>query len=417
MYEQSGNAVRLRSWLKPFAWIARTAGELGLAPSRQASASGQFVEQLPASQVFRLVEELLASLSQPLSHSEFYRRLLAEVEAITGSQGSILYCESDHLNRVLVANLEQPEHSLEELIEQACPLEELATRPHRHPQGLWVRIDGNPDTQTNTNGVEHCRLLLRLPGNCQIGHHEISQLRCIGASLNCIMQNLRRANLDQQFMHNRERALIARELHDSLAQSLSFLKIQLTRLQNALQGEQQSQELQARLRGPLEDLRKGVDLSYRQLRELINTFRLTMDGRGLVQALDGSLKEFGNMCDMVFSLDNRLTGTKLSAEEETHLLLVAREALSNAVRHSHGTRAEASLWTAASGAMHLVIDDDGIGLKDTIPDGSHGLLIMRQRMQDLGGELATAESPLGGTRIHASFYPRSSKPGNNEVQP
>lgn len=417
--------------LKPMAWLARVMAELWptalqkprhrhvssrvYAPTSQVAAPGQFVEQLPTSQEFRLIEELLNVLSLPASDNAFYQRLLVEVEAITGARNSALccMCPKGRLKRVLASNLEQTDHSIGDLLKLACPLEELTTNLGRHQQPLWIGIGEPTDTSSANDDAEYCRLLLRLPSNRSIGFQEYEMLRSISASLSGIMGNLRRANLDQQFMHSRERALIARELHDSLAQSLSFLKIQLARLESALRAEEPQLAAGAlpRLQGPLTDMHKGVDLSYRQLRELISTFRLTMNGKGLAQALEDSLEEFENLCDMVFSLDNRLAGVNLSVEEETHMLLVAREALSNAVRHSQGTRAEASLQVADDGAVCLNVDDDGIGLKDTIPDSSHGLQIMKQRMQDLGGTLNAVESPLGGVRIQARFHPHSNKHG------
>lgn len=431
MYEQIGSSGRVKPWLKPMAWLARAMAALWPAslqkprhwrvPSHayvstpQVAASGQFVEQLPTSQEFRLIEELLNALSLPASHNAFYRRLLVEVEAITGARDSVLccMCPKGRLKKVLAANLEQTAHSMGDLLKMARPLEELVTSLGRHQQPLWISIGEHTDTSSTHDDNEHCRLLLRLPSNRSIGFQECEMLRSISTSLSGIMRNLRRANLDQQFIHSHERALIARELHDSLAQSLSFLKIQQTRLEAALREEapQLTAGALPRLHGPLADLRKGVELSYRQLRELISTFRLTMNGKGLAQALEDSLEEFENLCDMVFSLDNRLVGVNLSVEEETHMLLVAREALSNATRHSQGTRAEASLWIADDGAVCLNVDDDGIGLKDTIPDSSHGLQIMKQRMQDLDGTLSTVESPLGGVRVQAKFHPHSNKHG------
>ncbi len=228
-------------------------------------------------------------------------------------------------------------------------------------------------------------------------------------SLCGIMRNLRRARLDQQFIHSRERALIARELHDSLAQSLSFLKIQLTRLEVACRKVlTRDDNLAKQLQSPMDDLRKGVDLSYRQLRELINSFRLTMDGQGLTQALEQSVKEFKNLSDMAFALDNRLAGIELSVEEETHILLVAREALSNAVRHSQGTRTEVSLWAETAGTIHMIIEDNGIGVSNAEANtNSHGLQIMQQRMQDLRGQLSIGQNSSGGTRIYATFQPQS----------
>ena len=68
-----------------------------------------------------------------------------------------------------------------------------------------------------------------------------------------------------------ERTVIARELHDSLAQALSYLKIQVTTLE---QGDQGDIKNEAIIRDVSQELREGLDSAYRQLRELLTTFRL-----------------------------------------------------------------------------------------------------------------------------------------------
>lgn len=424
MYEHTGNVAKPRAWLRPLSWVARALSELrpdvrrGALPKGTGALRGdhaspsaaalQFIEHLSPAREFRLIEELLGTLGQQISNNAFYRRLLVEIDTITGSQGSVLYrtAGKDRVRKTLAASLEQPDRSLDELLELACPLETLAADPGRQTRTGWIDV-GEPGSAHDENGTEHCRLLLQMPGDCHIGRREIELLQQIATSINGIMRNLRRAKLDQQFMHDRERALIARELHDSLAQSLSFLKIQLARIETGFhKAADLEQGLAGQLRAPLQELRRGVDLSYRQLRELINTFRLTLNGKGLAEALQGSLEEFENLCDMAFTLDNRLSGVELSIEEQTHILLVVREALSNAVRHSRGTRVEASLWEDADGTVCIRVCDDGIGIMDTLTDSSHhGLQIMRQRMQELHGELNTGKGPLDGTCIEARFRP------------
>ena len=425
MYEQTGNVVKPRAWLRvlmsrmarafseqrPAARRAAPTGSAGTLHGDHATppaAALQFIEHLSPAREFRLIEELLGTFGQQVSNNAFYRRLLVEIDTITGSQGSVLYrtAGKDRVRKTLAASLEQPDRSLDELLELACPLETLAAEPGRQARTGWIDV-GEPGREHDGNGAEHCRLLLQMPSDCRIGHREIELLQQIAASINGIMQNLRRAKLDQQFIHDRERALIARELHDSLAQSLSFLKIQLARIETGFRkATDLGQGLAEQLRAPLQELRRGVDLSYRQLRELINTFRLTLNGKGLAEALQGSLEEFENLSDMAFTLDNRLSGVELSIEEQTHILLVVREALSNAVRHSRGTRVEAGLWKEPDGTVCIQVSDDGIGIADTLTDSSHhGLQIMRQRMQELHGELSTGKDTLGGTCIEARFRP------------
>lgn len=86
-----------------------------------------------------------------------------------------------------------------------------------------------------------------------------------------------------------ERGTIARELHDSLAQSLSYLKIQVSRLGTLLKREAPAEKIE----DTLDELREGLNGAYRQLRELLTTFRLSLDEPSLEAALGNAVAEFG----------------------------------------------------------------------------------------------------------------------------
>jgi two-component system, NarL family, nitrate/nitrite sensor histidine kinase NarX len=84
----------------------------------------------------------------------------------------------------------------------------------------------------------------------------------------------RKTEQDRLLALQEERSIIARELHDSIAQSLSYLKIQASLLQPVLADPARRQEAET----TLHDLRDGITEAYRQLRELLATFRLKMEG-------------------------------------------------------------------------------------------------------------------------------------------
>lgn len=191
-----------------------------------------------------------------------------------------------------------------------------------------------------------------------------------------------------------ERGVLARELHDSVAQQLGYLQIRSARLQSVLGDTRQAEVM-------LDDLRETLRGVHRQVRELISSSRLTMDGRTLRQALEASVEEFARSSRCVFSLDNRLPGNCLPAESELQVLQIIREALANVVRHSHARQVRIRLWTTASG-WELEVCDDGIGLPGELPGSGHfGLSIMRERAAAIGAELSVeALQNRGGTRVH-----------------
>lgn len=201
-----------------------------------------------------------------------------------------------------------------------------------------------------------------------------------------------------------ERAVIARELHDSLAQSLSYMKFQLARLQtNYGPGL-----LESGASVIVDDMREGLDNAYRELRELLTTFRVQMDVRGLDHVLEETINEFSNRSNLSITLDNRLQECRLTVNEEFHLLHVIREALSNIVRHSGADKVTISLVLQSTGDVVVTVDDNGIGSAfDESKPHHYGLAIMTERAHCLGGSIEIRPRRLGGTRVRLQFRPKS----------
>jgi two-component system nitrate/nitrite sensor histidine kinase NarX len=200
-----------------------------------------------------------------------------------------------------------------------------------------------------------------------------------------------------------ERAVIARELHDSLAQSLSYMKFQIARLQTNFS----TQLIDSGADIIVNDMREGLDNAYRELRELLTTFRVQMDVRGLDHVLEEAIEEFSQRSSLNITLDNRLQECRLSVNEEFHLLQVVREALSNIVRHSGAEQVTIALVLQSSGDVILTIDDDGKGISfDKAKPHHYGLAIMTERAHGLGGSIDILPRRLGGTRVRLLFHPK-----------
>lgn len=197
-----------------------------------------------------------------------------------------------------------------------------------------------------------------------------------------------------------ERAAIARELHDSLAQSLSFMKIQIARLQSSTRKDNSDEVVV--------ELRQGLDNAYRELRELLATFRVHLDVRGLGVALQFAIDEFSQRSNLSIALDNRLDNCRLNVNEEFHILHIVREALSNIVRHADAKNVMVSLVLYKSnGTVVITIDDDGIGYKPLADgQGHYGQTIMKERAYSLGGTIEISDRRKGGTRVRLVFTPK-----------
>ncbi|MDU1271428.1 MAG: histidine kinase, partial [Escherichia coli] len=170
----------------------------------------------------------------------------------------------------------------------------------------------------------------------------------------------------QQLLLMEERATIARELHDSLAQVLSYLRIQLTLLKRSIP------EDNATAQSIMADFSQALNDAYRQLRELLTTFRLTL--------------------------------LALDAQMQVHLLQIIREAVLNAMKHANASEIAVSCVTAPDGNHTVYIRDNGIGIGEPKePEGHYGLNIMRERAERLGGTLTFSQPSGGGTLVSISF--------------
>lgn len=199
-----------------------------------------------------------------------------------------------------------------------------------------------------------------------------------------------------------ERGAIARELHDSLAQSLTFMKIQLSRLQS-LNNQKENNSDEADI---ISELREGLNSAYRELRELLTTFRLKIDGKDFNEALVKTILEFNDRTDTNIKYDNQITYYDLTPNEEIHILQLIREALSNIVQHAEAATATVRINYTPAGDIQVNVDDNGIGIETGQSKTHHyGLNIMRERAKTLDGKLDIHNNPEGGTSVILIFTP------------
>ncbi|OLF53456.1 HAMP domain-containing protein [Pseudomonas chlororaphis] len=219
----------------------------------------------------------------------------------------------------------------------------------------------------------------------------------IGTSLSLKRQR----EQDHRLLLFEERAIIARELHDSLAQALSYMKLQVSRMQTLMRrGEPVST-----LENVTAELREGVNNAYRQLRELLTTFRLQIHDAGLTQELKATAEEFSRRGDFQVHLHLDSLAFELSASEQIHLLQITREALSNCLRHAHAENVWLQLRQHGE-TLRLSVEDDGRGFSAPCDQREHhGLNIMDERARSLRGQLQIFSRTPQGTRVQMEFCP------------
>lgn len=211
----------------------------------------------------------------------------------------------------------------------------------------------------------------------------------------------RQREQDHRLLLLDERTIIARELHDSLAQALTYMKLQVTRLHTLIQRGESAEKLLS----VSDELREGLNNAYRQLRELLTTFRLKIHDGGLDQALDDTVREFSERGGFQVLLQSEPLAVNLSASEQIHLLQIAREALSNCARHAHAQQVNVHLRQQGE-QIELHIEDDGCGISSDFDTRQHhGLGIMEERTRSLHGSIRIEPRSPRGTRVVLQFRP------------
>jgi two-component system sensor histidine kinase UhpB len=202
-----------------------------------------------------------------------------------------------------------------------------------------------------------------------------------------------------QDVREHERTRIAREIHDSLGQALTALKLQLAASQEAAVNA--APGLGARLSETammVDDLVKGVRRIATELRPPI------LDQFGLPAALEWLAQDFSRRTGIACKTTILPTDAAIADELATALFRIVQEALTNVSRHAHASQVNVELGMK-SGCMTLEIGDDGKGITEMAATGprSLGILGMRERAAALGGVLEVAPRAGGGTRVAAWF--------------
>ena len=187
------------------------------------------------------------------------------------------------------------------------------------------------------------------------------------------------------------------------AQSLSYLKMQVARLRRLnIEGPQRKAH-----DGILDELSTGLNSAYRQLRELLATFRLKLDTPDLATALRKTIDEFSERLGKPVELNYNLPPQTLSPNEEIHTLQIVREGLANAVKHADATDISVDVMFE-SPQVKARIRDNGKGLPGgDQPVNHYGLIIMQDRARTLGGQVNVKNRDEGGVEVTLTFVPKS----------
>ena len=386
-----------------------------------------FSKSLTTSQVslYRL-DALIADFSKTLPHLEF--TLCIQNKYITNKNSIVLHgdqmkelCKKLSCDSCITKNGEHTKTY--PIVHQQEAFGELRVRPKSAllMNRSFMTDNGINNNETSNDITPEQRIKMTEAGNifpfsspeldAQNNELIVSLTNLISTALSLRKQRQQ----EHQLILFEERSTIARELHDSLAQSLSYLKIQVSVLERHLKNQMSEPEAAAIYQN-IEQIKVGLGSAYRQLRDLLVTFRLTIDNNNFDEALHEAASEFALKGGFIIKVNNDIMTLNLSAHEQIDLIQIAREALSNISRHAQAQNVEIHLQYE-EGDKHILmrIIDDGVGMSGSVDQTQHhGLMIMKERAHNIGGELIVTDNKPRGTIITVRFEPNFFDEENNQ---
>lgn len=198
-----------------------------------------------------------------------------------------------------------------------------------------------------------------------------------------------------------ERNLIAREIHDGIAQNLAYLNLETKKLEDLLKKNAPSQAL-----SELGQIRQVINDTYEDVRELLVDFRTKFkEDKDFLTVLSDYAKDFSQRTGIQTHLHNSSDGLVLTSRVQVQLFRIIQEALSNVRKHASARQVKISL-SVSRGVLEVFVQDDGRGfdpqtlLKQKQP--RMGLEIMRERIAGLKGKLDLESRPGDGMTVRVA---------------
>jgi len=227
---------------------------------------------------------------------------------------------------------------------------------------------------------------------------QISILQTIAGQIALVLQNAQLiAEIEYKTMIQ-ERTRLAREIHDSLAQTLGFLKLQTAQIRNNLD------------RGDIDAARSGIDRSYKTLSETYKDARQSIDGLRVSAAAEGGMDWLEDVADNFLDVSGIKVDVKntefvknIPPEIHAQLIRIVQEALSNIRKHGNAQHVWLSCVESSENLL-LEIKDDGVGFspEDVSTPTQYGLRGMRERAELIGADFQIESRTGGGTMVKVS---------------
>lgn len=359
-----------------------------------------------------ILNEIAQSLNQSLDLNEAVQSTLVRVAELLNLQtGWVWLLQDDGETSYLAATLNLPPA--------------LAKKPARMEGSCYcLRTfrDGDLEGAANVNVVECSRLQGLVDGTEDLRYHasiplyvhgkklgvlnvasqdwrglseaDLKLLYTVGDLLGIAVERARLYEQSEQLGAVRERNRLAREIHDTLAQGLTAVSLQLesadvllevgSDLEKARQAVQQALAL---TRANLEEARRSV----------MDLRAAPLEGRTLAEALTALADDLAQSHEVTVTMTG--AGRPLPPRIEIGLYRIVQEAFTNIRHHAQASQVSLSLFVTLK-SVKLLVADNGLGFdSDIVPNGRFGLIGMNERVKLLGGNFTLESHLQAGTQL------------------
>lgn len=224
-----------------------------------------------------------------------------------------------------------------------------------------------------------------------------------GTAVSRALARRRIAQLEREQERQRDRARIARDIHDSLGAGLTQIAMMSDLMRRGSRNAGKAAGDRPHLDEALDEMFRSAQSLTRAVDEIVWAVNPANDT--LVRFCTFIAHDVEDMArsgdiDLQIDVDENIPDLVLSATTRHHLCMIVREAVANVLKHARATVLGFSL-RCRGGTLDMTIDDDGVGFATTAPaaEGHDGLANMRARVDELGGSLSIHSTQDQGTHV------------------
>jgi two-component system NarL family sensor kinase len=233
----------------------------------------------------------------------------------------------------------------------------------------------------------------------ELSTDDLQLLYTVGDLVSIAVERARLFNKSVELGAAEERNRLAREIHDTLAQGLSAIALQLETADALLDAGANTKRAQQAVQSALISARSSLEEARRSVLDLRAA---PLEGRALGEALAKLVRDSQRKGKLKITFEETDGSRPLPARVEIGLYRVAQEALTNALKHARASRITLQLITTPD-RVELKIEDDGRGFDPSqIPPGHYGLIGLNERVRLLGGHVELRSCPGEGVQLHVS---------------